>query len=634
MASATLIHISRDALRQICQFQDGICEDMRPFLSLRPFASLKESRSDDWTRALAPIYPHQDMANAVDAMLPSWLALNNMDRLSLLLDCIDWLEEPILVWAANRGRVDVLTWVHGRLNLCQCSDNLLVAAVGELSVLEFLDGIGYSAKATQAMQQAAIRGDRSCMEFIHTTFSLPHDWIDRNTIAGMSFESQVWDVVLSQLVHNPSFLRQAIVLSAANNHVDTATSLLSEAVDFSIDASDEAFNTALWMASSHGHLEGLQWLFGLPTFQATDRMDLDESCLLAAANARQAAVGHWFIPRVAPDALLQIFLRDKNAADSILADVVDPNAALNFEEIEELVPNWSFQKLRHVFDMFTLLKIPGPVRTDALKTCLWRKVAQGHMEAVQWLAEYLTPSEVRNVVVERRALEYGLGAGGVPLLEYFEAQGMHMPPDQMDAALASRYRNMRDETRLPWWLYNDEDLDDRNLSDQHKMTRWLVSRRGGCVATMGHMLVQLSHRERTIQQFQTLHRTWLSMVDDADVKSRVLKTCVQEANSIICGYFESLLETDPHLFAYFASTHEITTVRRLHAMLAQSCPSDLFRQVESEALVEAAVKGRYGVVQYFVQAMNGQNKDAIKRARKAATPYGKMAVLHLLRNKK
>ncbi|KAF0719650.1 Aste57867_889 [Aphanomyces stellatus] len=649
MTSMTTALFSRDILRRVCDYQHGLCEDMRPCLLFPDRSSLDELLANDWdeTDTLPPINPFEVMANIGGNFMSSWLTIHSVGRLSVLFECVERAREPILVWAAFMGRLDVLSWVHGQIDLRMCSDNLLAAAVDHINVLEYLGSVGYAINPTKAAQQAAICGRAASLEFLLAHFSVCHDWLDKDTIAAMSFRDHrvVWDVVQPQLVENPILLVHATTYSAAYNHLDTANRLLHilNGLQRQIDATDDVIDSALCIASASGNLEGLQWLFAFPTLPESERANFEVRCLSAAARAGQSIVANSLVPRITPDTLVDIYLCD-DVDGSILAGAVDPRAQLDLFDVEREAAYWSVEKLCRVFDTFIALKAPGPLRTDALKVCLWSYVSTGQLEPLPWLVGCLAHSDVRYIVHTRKALENGFRSGGVPLLEYFEAMDIHLLPEVMDSALASELPHSSDKTTLPWWLTHDDDLDSRNLSDKERLMQWLVARRGGRIATLGHMLIQLARRrgfittqlppERSaVHQLKTLVREWMALADEGTKRS-VLKACLQETSQpAVVQFFDSLLTTEPQLFSLLVITRPLATVEKLHSILVQSSSPDKHRQIESDALVEAALVGRFGVAKFLMKTMNGQNEEAVKRALEAATPFRNFTMLQILRNK-
>ncbi|KAF0683827.1 Aste57867_24143 [Aphanomyces stellatus] len=601
MRLTTTVLLSRDVLHLVCKYQCGIYEDMRPFLSLRVASTADDTYSD--VDEEATFSALQEMASAVELIFPAWLASFSMDRLWLLFDCIDGVREPILAWAASTARLDVLVWVHEQYNIHECSSKLLVAGVRQLSVLAYLQRINYRNNLEQAAIEAAVQGLVPNLSLLMTELQTPTDWLDGRTVSRIAHGGHrpVLEYLLPQLVLHPDLLVRATTYAAAYNHVAMAAWLHTYLVDLhvALEANDETFESPLWIATSRGHLDGLQWLVDLlARVDAAQVAAWVEFCLGVATRYRQAHVVEWLVPQVpSSSTLLQIYLSD-DSDGTLLDAAVDAHAVVAAGMLADEVTSWSIEKLQHAFGKLDILKL-DPGRTDALKQCLFQVVSYGSLALVPWLVGNLRPMDVVDVVCTQRALHRGLHRGGVPMLDLFEAQNILLPPEDMDDVLYSLLRQAADATSVPSWLGPQDYMTDENSSNDVQIAQWFVVRRGGKLAVLGLLLVRLAQRKKTTTQFKILYNAWLPLVDENE-KNRVVMACLEKTNSPeIVQFFETVLATDPHLFVLMATTLQLGTVRKMHGFLAKSVSPDVLRSVESEALVRATLGGHRGIMEFL-----------------------------------
>ncbi|KAF0683829.1 Aste57867_24145 [Aphanomyces stellatus] len=606
MATATSILLSRDILRRVCQFQRGTCEDMRPFLTLPLLSTQIDDTPDYWE--MRDSSPYHEIALVLDTIVPPWLAEYHMDRLGNLFDCLETVREPTLLWAALFGRLDVLVWVEGRYNLSACSGKLLVAGAGHLNVLSYLWSIGYRANVVDATKQSAILGASDCLTFLLT--HIPPRWLDAHTIAAVSYQGhrQILELLAPQLVQNRTFLRLSIVAAAANSRLEIATWLhqILLGLHLNVEYYDSDVAEALWILSSTGRLDGLEWLLAVTVVAQVSHVEIESYCLGVAMRHQQDAVIQWLVTRIAPSSLVDTYLSGNDHC-AVLDPFVDPTIPVAEKGLEYEALSWSTDKLRRVFEKFDDLSHAGPIRTDALKKCLYQVVSRGQLVSVPWIMSCLDRVVVNAVVV--KALQLGMHQGGEPMLDFFHAQDMHLPAEIIDDELYSILRRASDKSVLPPWL----DLLEDSLSKTDKVARWLVVERGGQVAVMGHLLARLAHGKKTILQFKTLFSVWRPLVNDED-RTQVFEKCLQRRKrSDYAALVDFLVLSDPYLFISLSTSRNLATVRRLHAIVAQTATMDTLRHVQSEALAQAAAAGRCGVVKFLVEKIGGQAKDVFRR---------------------
>ncbi|KAF0696608.1 Aste57867_12648 [Aphanomyces stellatus] len=608
MEAITLVHLPQDALHHIFQYQHGICEDMRPFLALPDFSDVGERAGTPDYRFIKtdPIILLQELAKKMDILLAPWLATYSVNRVGRLLNCINTAREPVLVWAAYMGRLDVLTEMNHRVDLHTCSDKLLIAGARHSSVLAYLHTIGYQAKIVEAVREAATYGHATSVVFLLAYFPVPSDWLDNTTVTGMAYwgHRSTLELVLATLVGDPDLLRMASLTSAAANHLDTANWLhgvLTMDLHLRLDSYYRDFFVSL--AASRGHLDGLEWLLQAFTVENADALaHLEVVSLREATRHGHRQVAHWVVPRIEQSAINEIFIRDDRLG-SILHGAVDATVEITGDDLVAHVFEWSVEKIQQVFTTFANLARPGHARTDALWKCLGRVISLGRLETLSWFVGCLSREDVEYIA--RQSLPQGMHKGGVPLLEYFETLDIHLTMEEMDSELFSSLRQHSTKSSLPWWLQDAPDLDEYD-SLKETLTRWLVTRRGGRVAVLGRMLVRLAQVKKSLVQFQTLFYEWMAFVGDDDEKKRVLMACLDQRKPVDnMDVLKFLVTVEPRLFAIVSTLRPLSTVQTLHQAVAKRRPADELSRLEVEAMNKAGEAGRDDIVMYLAH----QTKD-------------------------
>ncbi|KAF0719649.1 Aste57867_888 [Aphanomyces stellatus] len=581
----------------ICTYQDGIYEDMRPFLVLPPYSD-----------------PTNEDLDAIDKVVTPWLGEYGVNRLALLFGCMERVRKSILVWAIFKVRLDVLNWMQGRYDLLACADNLLVMASksGHLCVLEYLHGIGYDTNAVMATRQAAIYGFVAGVSTLQSQYHIPDAWLDEDTVGGIASGGFLLMLETLQpiLAQRPFLFRKAMAAAASKGHLPLAQWLHRQVLEHNLQVIVD--QDAVERAAMDGQLNGLQWLLDVwdSVMTASDRMDLLEYGLFWATSHRQKDTALWLAGHVPPSTVTSLFLRNDHEGD-ILIDFVDPDSDLSDGFLATTVSNWSDSKVQLVFDTFFCLQVGGLVRSSALRECLWQATAHGMVATVQWLADAMELKDVDDVVHSKMfyrpnsALFCGFRKGGVPMLELFNARGIHLTPTDMDRLLYLALCDEPDKSTLPPWLSSNK-VGKVGSGPSPAALQWLVVRRGGRADVMGRMLVRHAIGKKNFKQFKTIYNEWLSLVqqNDAD-RSTIQAKCLTKGRVDMVLY---MLACSPSLFVEFAMTASLPAVGSLHAMTARAVSAAELQVVEDDALKQCVVQGRNDIAHLLRQKMRGNGK--------------------------
>ncbi|KAF0715292.1 Aste57867_3460 [Aphanomyces stellatus] len=566
---------SPDVLHLVCQYQSGMHEDILPFRGIYFPFNLQFDLHLNWGMQESPMSLFQTMADTFDGMIPPWLSMYSIDRLGLLFDGrLEHLREPILLWAAYVGRLDVLVWADTHYGLGACSENLLVAAVGQTNIITYLHSIGYRTKSGFATQLAAIHGHLLSLTCLLSEFQVPDNWLNVDTAQRFSYRGHrhILEYLVPRLTRNPPLLCEAMMYVATYSDLEIAKWLHSVLVCLhpKVSTYDHGLINAVYSASQKGSLDVVQWLLQISDVDNTELTYVQTVCLNLATGARQRDVVDWIVPRVSPTTILHAYLL-YDMDGSMLSAVVDPNIDIEGQLVSRYARNWSFEKTQIVFDTLALLKQPSSIRTVILKQCLFEVITHTQLETIPYYVKRLTADEVREILYKDRAMHVALYRhGGDAMLDVLEALDIHFSNDEMDDQMYTILRQTSNKKRVPMWL---QQVDDQLESFMDRIAHWFLKRRGGRVAVLGRLLVRLAHGKKTIVQFNTLFRAWSPLVNEAE-RIRVFKACLEHtSNADMLRCFDTLVPSNP---AFFVPCGKATT--SLHSKLGCDCwSSDCLR---------------------------------------------------------
>ncbi|KAF0686036.1 Aste57867_22130 [Aphanomyces stellatus] len=159
MSSMTAVLASGEFFSLIVRFQDGVPQDMLPFLSLR---SLSESHMT--SKFIRPI----------GAVWRPWLDQHGFSRLPLLLKHLKFVEHRLLVYGAYTGHMALLRFMANHLPpkrfrlLVQVNFLLRTAATGDsLPATEFLVDHGSQRDLSMALEYAAQHASLALVQVLY-----------------------------------------------------------------------------------------------------------------------------------------------------------------------------------------------------------------------------------------------------------------------------------------------------------------------------------------------------------------------------------------------------------------------------------------------------------------------------------
>ncbi|KAF0683825.1 Aste57867_24141 [Aphanomyces stellatus] len=553
----------------------------------------------------------------IDKVLSRWLDKYHLGRLALLLECMDPIRESILLWAVFKARLDDLMWLHERRHLLNLVESSQFDGLPQLQRHDISTSSHDSAVHKLALGVFAVVSH----------FDIRDEWFDNDSNGEIALGGNLalLEFLLPLLLRRSDLLNCSVGVAASKGHDTLARWLHDHLLQHNLPVKVD--RSAIQVAASLGHLSGLQLLFELWNPVLADV--LCEDGLFWATAHRQKAVAAWLAPQVWQFQLVRIFL-ENDLDGNVLHDVVDPDSAIDTTFMASTVPQWTFPKVQRVFNVFTRLQLGAPLRIQALKACLWEAVAHGMVDTSKWLADALDPDDVKEVVYTKpfyrrqNALFCGFERGGVPLLEYFAARGVHLTPPEMDDLLCSALCQASHKSLVPMWLSGDQGQS--TGSRTFEACLWLVKRRNGRVAVMGNLIVRLSPLAHKTELFQALYNEWLSLIQDEAEKSSIQVQCLTKGHVAMVAH---ILTTSPKLLVQFAKSAPAIAVGSLHATTARAVPMEEFRAIECEALLAAVEADRCDVVRLMMQKMKGIHDDAIAEARAMALCRGQPSLASL-----
>ncbi|KAF0690028.1 Aste57867_18537 [Aphanomyces stellatus] len=288
-AKTPCLHVllSPDLHASILSYQDGIYLDMRPFLDV----SVPRISQFHVFNLVDDCF-HRIMTHDFHPRMTSWLAQSNLDRLSLLLDCLPFLRDNVLEYAAWSGNVALLDWFHQNHNgLDSLEGHYLVdiaAERGHLSVLERLFTCGYHEAIDMELLQRVIKRDNlAVIRFVVQHFAPDIVWTENEATSLLDTAIAVGclDCVqffLDEHVLSTTFpSNQRFVTAAARmGHYDVTRALLERGLDdsgLSMDVAAQGGSLPLVQhlhdlggyacttegmnqASNNGHMDVVRWL--------------------------------------------------------------------------------------------------------------------------------------------------------------------------------------------------------------------------------------------------------------------------------------------------------------------------------------------------------------------------------------
>ncbi|KAF0718780.1 Aste57867_1494 [Aphanomyces stellatus] len=157
------------------------------------------------------------------------------------------------------------------------------------------------------------------------------------------------------------------------------------------------------------------------------------------------------------------------------------------------------------------------------------------------------------------------------------------------------------------------------LGDKANMLRWwksptsvlwlehLVTKIGGVVAIMPHLVTYLSTKKCDITFFPRVYDAWVATVNDLDEKHRVQETLLarQYKKRIKLKVARSMTQ-DTALFVHVARVSSIDVVKQVLANVATKMPVEEALEAEANALNQAIAADNVFVVQWLVHRQVAQ----------------------------
>ncbi|ETV99017.1 hypothetical protein H310_08490 [Aphanomyces invadans] len=155
----TQVILSSDMMAMIASYQNGIAQDMLPFLVFDPRRLRR--RGADMKALLTMDHVHE--------MLTCWLQAHDVSRLRRLFDRLGYMRFLVAMDAVYYSNISLLDRLHTLFNLATLRGNFLdvAAHTNNLAVLQFLHERGHVGCTTAAMDAAAKHGNLEMVEYLH-----------------------------------------------------------------------------------------------------------------------------------------------------------------------------------------------------------------------------------------------------------------------------------------------------------------------------------------------------------------------------------------------------------------------------------------------------------------------------------
>ncbi|KAF0718200.1 Aste57867_1838 [Aphanomyces stellatus] len=270
MASTTKLAFNRvllspDLLASISRFQDGIYLDMLPFLHVH----VPRRHHVDRGRHISSLKHNRIMADDFHPVISTWLDAWSMGRLLKMFDCLPFLRDTVLEYAAWSGNVVLLDWfwTTRRHDILPWLSLIGIAVErNQLHILERLSAWGFRDVIFEYVMHAAIHsGNLRVIRHLHEAWDVP-DGCAMDLMAH-ALRIRDADIVMYYLDHVSIGLPNValetwLVSNAARAGLHTLTRAL-------LDRGFDGSNLSIDMAASGGSLQLVQYLHDLGTYKCT-----------------------------------------------------------------------------------------------------------------------------------------------------------------------------------------------------------------------------------------------------------------------------------------------------------------------------------------------------------------------------
>ncbi|KAF0705990.1 hypothetical protein As57867_006839, partial [Aphanomyces stellatus] len=234
---------SHELFALVCDFQDGLFGDMRPFLHL-PWPKKHKLRAM-WTHA------HQSSYTEDDAVASTWLATNaDLTRLPRLLDGIPSAAIPLLLFSARAGHLALFLKLH---------QHQVPTCVPELYYDDLSGRRRYMDIVRATCLVEAMRGNHlEVTKLAHDLCLLGRNLVRPRSWLGFGLQLAADNGHVDAVAYATTFhvdvrhVRKAIRVAAARGHIAVVQQL------YPLDPHPS--RAAATIAAQHGHLDVVQWI--------------------------------------------------------------------------------------------------------------------------------------------------------------------------------------------------------------------------------------------------------------------------------------------------------------------------------------------------------------------------------------
>ncbi|KAF0690031.1 Aste57867_18540 [Aphanomyces stellatus] len=283
---ATRVLISPELVSLISTFQDGVHEDMLPFLEHNIRRRNQLDLYPQYWETFDVKKFHDNMANTLHPRMGPWLAQHGVRRLPKLFGCLPFMHGLVLEYAAWSGNSTLLAWfsTNGGIGCTNPQRQYLYAIAANqnhLNTLEFLHASGYREVMDSDTIVRAIQPDHlSVVRFLLDHFvvsEMSEVFLEAAIkVGGLALVRYFADTMPATFKQNPWF----VACAAKKGHADIVLALIAlgfNGSDLTMDAAAQGGSmqlvqhlydlgdykcttSAMNGAACNGHVEMVRWL--------------------------------------------------------------------------------------------------------------------------------------------------------------------------------------------------------------------------------------------------------------------------------------------------------------------------------------------------------------------------------------
>ncbi|KAF0716142.1 Aste57867_3002 [Aphanomyces stellatus] len=528
VAAALTVLAGNDLLSLICMYQSGIPNDMCPLNAVQDYSCTSNN------------------VDTLDAAVGGWIESHGTPRLPLLFTVLPKTRRLVAEYAACRGRVDVLAFLHTNNDLPACSQRLLEVAVLEgenMAAVEFLSQVGYRLSVTQTAFRASSR----------------RQWPVLGCLL-RCFPAELWSSLVADVARRGCLEGLQSLLAAWPPTPDMRSHVRQVCLEQSLD-----------------HVKVSRWL--------AQQLQGDDDVIF-----------NTFVRHPKHITLLEYVAKEFILADQRMTTLVQRFPHDTVRSVFDLL-----------FKPDTPTRIHAEKQCLMQATNQVSMTKQTY-SIVRWLVfSSLDVSDVIQIIRTsprgKNTMACAIRQMDLDMTRFLHDQGVPVNPRLVEIELLDKVNHIE----LALMLTVDECANPQQISFRGKTqawVEWLVDQLGGSVAVMGHLLTRMACSNSLPTIFPKVYTRWMAQVNDANEKSRVQMACVQggHAKAVDCVVRLADVSLDlQQLLFHAVEFNSLGLAQRIHKGATKGMTQEEKRHIADEMHLVATAAGRIKVLQWLAE---------------------------------